>query len=232
MKKYIFIGGERTGKSTMILSLAHILSKVDKNILIIDTTRSQGIYSFYNYNNDIENSKKIIRENCEIIISNPCEVCFANFDFSMLRQLDMNKYDYIFIEADHYFDVQLLDTVEKIFLFQDGDKHSLLKSKYILEKLKNYKSLDEKLIAVFSIFYDAKFDINYFTNELNSKDVLIKNNYTEIGFAEDDVTNILQSKLEGKLNIRDFSTDYKEALYSIINEIEKINEKQFRKFIK
>jgi Mrp family chromosome partitioning ATPase len=49
VKKYIFIGADRVGKSNLILSMAKVLAKLNKKVLVVDTTISQGIKSFFDF---------------------------------------------------------------------------------------------------------------------------------------------------------------------------------------
>lgn len=229
MKKYLFTGAERTGKSTNMLMISKLLTDMGKKVIDIDTTYSQGIGSFFYVNKDIENKSILVRENFEIMLFEP----YSSFNEKELNNINLKNYDYVFFEGDITTNINLAKDVEKIFLFQDNDRSSLIKNKLILKELDADAS---DVIFVFNnILNEANFDAMFLLNELVScikvSNIEKLNENIEIPFNEEDIMNILTYKIDGRSNLRCLSKEYKNSLYMFINLFEDISEKEFKKLI-
>lgn len=229
---YVFLGADRTGKSSTMLALAKILANVDKKVLVIDATQSQGVYSFFDYNFDIEvknpldEGKTIVRENFEIVFSN----MESEFEFEKLNKYNFSKYDYVFIEGDKNLPPHLVNTAH-IILFQDFDKHTLLKNKIILKK---FKIDANKLTVIFNNMLDDVKLKDHFLDELFSEiklNISGLNEIFEIPFEEVDIVNTIENKTDGYLDLKAYSNCYKSAIYEIVNSIEEIDKKTFKKIL-
>ncbi|HAG44319.1 MAG TPA: hypothetical protein DCL31_14595, partial [Clostridium sp.] len=70
----LFIGANGTGRSHTMIILAKILAKLGNDVLVIDTTNSQGIFNYFEYNVDVESEvaltefNPIIREEISILV--------------------------------------------------------------------------------------------------------------------------------------------------------------------
>lgn len=101
LNKYIFIGPNRVGKSSLILSISKVLAKLDKKVLVIDTTVSQGIKSFFDFNfqvepkDPLESRAPVIRENFSILFTNVED----KFDFTKLEEILKEKTTKICVET-------------------------------------------------------------------------------------------------------------------------------------
>ncbi|MCH4200143.1 MAG: hypothetical protein LKF87_12320 [Clostridium tyrobutyricum] len=233
MKKYIFIGADRVGKSNLILSMAKVLAKLNKKVLVVDTTISQGIKSFFDFNFQIETKDPlrdltpIVRENFKIIFT----IVEDNYDFKRLEKVDFENYDYVFIEADKNFDKGFMEEASKIYLLQDYDKATLEKNKKILSK---FKIKSDKLIIVFIKRLEIC-DNMYFLSELIPCLSNLSNNRNddiEIDFSEEDYVNILESKLNGSICLSDFSDEYKSSLFNLVNNIIEITPRKYQRIVR
>lgn len=235
MKKYIFIGANRVGKSNLILSIATVLAKLNKKVLVIDTTLSQGMKSFFDFNFQLEpkdplrNLIPVVREEFNILFTDT--VPENKFDFTKLNKINFDIYDYVFIEADKYLDKNLIHSAEKIYLLQDYDKDTLIKNKEMLTKFKCELS---KLQIIFINKIENICDNMYFLSELipcMNKVFKGRNDDIEIDFSEHDYANILESKIDGHIYLSDFSNEYKVSLFEIVNTITEVSPKKFQKVV-
>lgn len=233
LDKYIFIGPSRVGKSNLILSISKVLAKLNKKVLVIDTTISQGIKSFFEFNFQIEpedplkDLKPVVREGFDMLFTKIED----KFAFDKLDKVNFNKYDYVFIEADRYFDRNLIGD-SKVYLLQDYDKDTLEKNKDLLMKLNI--SL-EKLQVVFVNRVESICDNMYFLSELITclnKKFKERNEDIDIDFSEQDYVNILSGKLDGHVYLSDFSDEYKSSLFNVVNKITDIDFKKYRKIVR
>lgn len=233
----ICIGGPKTGKSTTLLFLSKILAKNNKKVLLIDTTKNQGIYSFFNYNFEIESEcplntgNVVVRDDFDIVFTKPS--INSKFDFKKLNKFNFNEYDYVFIEGDEFIDKDLISKADNVCLFQDTDKHTLLFNKLTLKNL----NIDaNKLIVIFNNLLATKFDTDIFLNEIisvvnNSVDGL--NAIYELPFTDTDLLLTMENKFDGKLKLKKYSDIWKESLFDIVEHFDKsINSKLFKKFIR
>lgn len=229
MRKFLFTGADRTGKSTNVLFLAKLLSTIGKKVIVIDTTFSQSITSFFNINTDLESTNILIRDNFEVMFFKQ----YQEFEFENLELVNLENYDYVFVEGDIISNIHFIKDVEKVLVFQDNDKSTLVKNKLILREL----NVDAReVIFVFNnILRDSNFDTMFLLNELVScikvSNIENVNENIEIPFNEDDISAILDAKMDGKLKITNISNDYKKSLFNLVNIFEDISEKEYKRIL-
>lgn len=239
MKINLFMGADGTGRSHTMLILAKILAKLGNNVLVVDTTKGQGIFNYFEYNNDIENEvaltnlDPIIREDISILVDNPLgnrlEINFK----ALLDELKTNEYDYVFIEVDTAVDNRLIQEVNKIFIVQNSDKDKLLKNKNILRCCNSLNVDSAKIHFVFNQIVDGRCDKAYLSQELfsslNNKIAFLDNQDIEIPFEEEDLIWSYENKMDGKLSLKGYSADFKNAMYELTNIITPVDSKVFKK---
>lgn len=233
-KMFLFIGAEKVGKSHIILSVGKILAALGKNILVIDTTRSQGIYSYFNYNKEVESTtalyevKPIIRNGMEILVNYPG--VHRGIDYNHLNQVDMDKYDFILVEGDKELNNQWTEYANTLFFIQNYDIQSLLCNKLILSSLGNmYRNI--KLIFNQYIYcrMDKVYMISNILENRKEKYKMTMEEDIEIPFSEEDIVTSINNKLDGNISLKKYSNEFKKALFQIVNSIVKLDEKSFKK---
>lgn len=233
-KMFLFIGAEKVGKSHIMLAVGKILASLGKNILVIDTTKSQGIYSYFNYNEDLESDKAlydvkpIIRNDMDILVN--CPLFRNNINYEAFKKVDMDKYDFILIEGDRELNGEWLEYVNTLFLIQNYDMQSLIYSKLILNAL---DSMYKNIKLIFNQYLCCKMDKVYMISKMleNKKEkykIAIEDDI-EIPFCEDDIIISINNKLNGSISLKKYSKEFKDALFEIVNNIIKIDEKSFKK---
>lgn len=233
----LFIGANGTGRSHTMIILAKILAKLGNDVLVIDTTNSQGIFNYFEYNTDIESGvaltkfNPIIREEISILVDNPLNCNRLDIDYkTLLENVELNKYNYIFIEVDGVVDNRLVKESSRIFMIQNSDKDKLIRNKKILKEL-NIDST--KLHFIFNQIVDSRYDKSYLLEELlsslNNKIAVLNNEDVEIPFLEEDLIWSYENKLDGKISLKGYSEDFRKAMYELTNIITFVDSKTFKK---
>ncbi|WP_291582738.1 hypothetical protein [Clostridium sp. UBA6640] len=233
----LFIGANGTGRSHTMIILAKILAKLGNIILVIDTTNSQGIFNYFEYNTDVESEvsltefNPIIREEISILVDNPLNCNRLDIDYKiLLENVELNKYNYIFIEVDGVVDNRLVKESSRIFITQNSDKDKLIRNKKILKEL-NINST--KLHFIFNQIVDSRYDKRYLLEELlsslNNKIAVLNNEDVEIPFLEEDLIWSYENKLDGKISLKGYSEYFKKAMYELTNIITFVDSKTFKK---
>lgn|GEM_PF-1557429 len=238
MKINLFMGADGTGRSHTMLILAKILAKLGNNVLVVDTTKGQGIFNYFEYNTDIENEvaltslDPIIREDISILVNNPSNNRLE-INFNLLDELKTNEYDYVFIEVDTVVDNRLIQESNKIFIVQNSDKDKLLRNKNILRCCNSLDVDSSKIHFVFNQIVDSRYDKSYLSQELfsslNNKIAFLDNQDIEIPFEEEDLIWSYENKMDGKLSLKGYSVDFKNAMYELTNMITPVDSKAFKK---
>jgi len=232
------MGADGTGRSHTMLILAKILAKLGNNVLVVDTTKGQGIFNYFEYNTDIENEvaltslDPIIREDISILVNNPSNNRLE-INFNLLDELKTNEYDYVFIEVDTVVDNRLIQESNKIFIVQNSDKDKLLRNKNILRCCNSLDVDSSKIHFVFNQIVDSRYDKSYLSQELfsslNNKIAFLDNQDIEIPFEEEDLIWSYENKMDGKLSLKGYSVDFKNAMYELTNMITPVDSKAFKK---
>lgn len=243
MEINLFAGGNGTGRSHTMLILAKILAKLGNNVLVIDTTKSQGVFNYFEYNTDVEseialtNLDPIIREEISILVDNPLNDNKTDINYkAILKELELKKYNYVFIEVDETVDNRLIKESNKIFIIQNSDKSQLVRNKNILKYYSNILSKDtSKIHFIFNQIVDSRYDKSYLLQELIScsenKVALLDNVDIEIPFIEEDLIWSYENKMDGKISLKGYSGDFKNSLYELTNIITPVDAKMFKKII-
>lgn len=232
----LFIGANGTGRSHTMIILAKILAKLGNNVLVIDTTNSQGIFNYFEYNADVESElaltefDPIIREEISILVDNPLNRNRLDIDYkTLLENVELNKYNYIFIEVDGVVDSILIKESSRIFMVQNSDKDKLIRNKKILKGL-NIDST--KLHFIFNQIVDSRYDKSYLLEELfsslNNKIAALDNEDVEIPFLEEDLIWSYENKLDGKISLKGYSQDFRKAMYELTNIITFVDSRTFK----
>ena len=233
----LFIGANGTGRSHTMIILAKILAKLGNNVLVIDATDSQGIFNYFEYNVDVESEvaltefDPIIREEISILVDNPLNCNRLDIDYkTLLENVELNKYNYIFIEVDGVVDSRLIKESSRIFMIQNSDKDKLIRNKKILKEL-NIDST--KLHFIFNQIVDSRYDKSYLLEELfsslNNKIAVLDNEEVEIPFLEEDLIWSYENKLDGKISLKGYSEDFRKAMYELTNIITFVDSRTFKK---
>ncbi|ARC84434.1 cobQ/CobB/MinD/ParA nucleotide binding domain protein [Clostridium argentinense CDC 2741] len=233
----LFIGANGTGRSHTMIILAKILAKLGNDVLVIDTTNSQGIFNYFEYNVDVESEvaltefDPIIREEISILVDNPLNCNRLDIDYkTLLENVELNRYNYIFIEVDGVVDSRLIKESSRIFMVQNSDKDKLIRNKKILNEL-NIDST--KLHFIFNQIVDSRYDKSYLLEELfsslNNKIAIMDNEDVEIPFLEEDLIWSYENKLDGKISLKGYSEDFRKAMYELTNIITFVDSRTFKK---
>jgi len=233
----LFIGANGTGRSHTMIILAKILAKLGNDVLVIDTTNSQGIFNYFEYNVDVESEvalsefNPIIREEISILVDNPLNCNRLDMDYkTLLENVELNRYNYIFIEVDGVVDSRLIKESSRIFMVQNSDKDKLIRNKKVLNEL-NIDST--KLHFIFNQIVDSRYDKSYLLEELfsslNNKIAIMDNEDVEIPFLEEDLIWSYENKLDGKISLKGYSEDFRKAMYELTNIITFVDSRTFKK---
>jgi len=233
----LFIGANGTGRSHTMIILAKILAKLGNDVLVIDTTNSQGIFNYFEYNVDVESEvaltefNPIIREEISILVDNPLNCNRLDIDYkTLLENVELNRYNYIFIEVDGVVDSRLIKESSRIFMVQNSDKDKLIRNKKVLNEL-NIDST--KLHFIFNQIVDSRYDKSYLLEELfsslNNKIAIMDNEDVEIPFLEEDLIWSYENKLDGKISLKGYSEDFRKAMYELTNIITFVDSRTFKK---
>lgn len=233
----LFIGANGTGRSHTMIILAKILAKLGNDVLVIDTTNSQGIFNYFEYNVDVESEvaltefDPIIREEISILVDNPLNCNRLDIDYkTLLENVELNRYNYIFIEVDGVVDSRLIKESSRIFMVQNSDKDKLIRNKKVLNEL-NIDST--KLHFIFNQIVDSRYDKSYLLEELfsslNNKIAIMDNENVEIPFLEEDLIWSYENKLDGKISLKGYSEDFRKAMYELTNIITFVDSRTFKK---
>ncbi len=233
----LFIGANGTGRSHTMIILAKILAKLGNDVLVIDTTNSQGIFNYFEYNVDVESEvaltefDPIIREEISILVDNPLNCNGLDIDYkTLLENVELNRYNYIFIEVDGVVDSRLIKESSRIFMVQNSDKDKLIRNKKNLNEL-NIDST--KLHFIFNQIVDSRYDKSYLLEELfsslNNKIAIMDNEDVEIPFLEEDLIWSYENKLDGKISLKGYSEDFRKAMYELTNIITFVDSRTFKK---
>lgn len=215
----LFLGASKTGKSHTLLSVAKVLSSLGK-VLVIDTTLSQGIFSYIEVDN-LEKNLDVYSREFDILK-----------DYKKNSLELVNKYRYILVEADKTVNQKLLNHAEHIFLVQNYDADCLNKNLDILVKNNEFIMEDKFNIVFNQILDESKLNVDIMYGELISKMKnkfkATENDYVTIPFSIEDLIFACNNRINGRFNFSQYSKVFKEGLYKIIHVInDEIDEKRF-----
>jgi cellulose biosynthesis protein BcsQ len=234
-KMYIFLGVNGAGKSHLLLSTARVLSAKGNNVLAIDTTKNQSMYSWFNYNYELEDEqalhylKPIVRSDIDILADNP--TIHVKVDYKKLESYNLNSYDFILIEGDESTNDEWLSKANKIFLVVNSEKNNIHKLAKMMKEKSKY--IDKKnLNIVFNQYLDSKLNKDYVYNKIidsvDDKFSFIDSTDIEIPFDSNDMITTQNNKMDGKIGLNNYSYDYKSGIFELVNFITPLSSKEFK----
>lgn len=223
-KFIFFLGTDNVGKSTIILQTANFLSALGKEVLVIDITNKQSMFSYFKFDEEVESTSplrdmnSIIRNNFEILINDPKQKIEINFE-KIIESLDLDKFDYILIESDGMVDKNLLRKVKQVFIIQNSNSYSLNKN---IELIKNLKLSGKNMRLIFNQYIEINYmDSGYMANMLvenvTEKLALISTEDVIIPYNPEDVFQNFENQVKGKLMFNGFSETFKYGIQSVVN---------------
>lgn len=179
------------GKTTFILSLAGILSKLDKKVLIIDLDLSSGAIAcslnrevkstIFNFSDDYNNNRYNDIEKYITIYDKNISFISAPKDPRQANKIDIKNIDVLIDKCIYMYDVILIDTTHtlnevNVYALDKADKVLFMTTNDLLS-LKNLKN-------VINIFND---------NEINKYKIILNNSLFPYNnfFSNYDIKNIL-----------------------------------------
>ncbi|MEG2609106.1 MAG: hypothetical protein RSA91_00360 [Bacilli bacterium] len=219
----LFLGADGTGKSHTLLNVAKVLEEENKRVLVVDLSWNQGINSYFDFEIENEVEKELdvkVRDNIDIYN-------FKNeINISELLKLDMKVYDYVLVESDFNLDERVLSFADKILLLQNFDKDKLIKNVSLVNRLGEHTS---KLSIILNQALDNRIDTSYFLDDLiqaaPNRATFINSKQFEIPLDERDIKVALENKVDGRLNLKNYSKDFKLAIKEIALNIKEESEK-------
>lgn len=211
MAGYFFLGSRCVGKSHLILYTAKVISRLDKKVLVVDATSSEGVSGFFNINSDIEmKSNYLEREGFDIVfIGNASDEKLIEF-----INKENEKYDYVLIEYDKEISQLITDDSDKIILIQNFDKTNLLNNKIIIKDGLENKSICLVLNMAMDCKLKKKYILNYL--KIDSEKII------EIPFIDTDYKASIDNKMDGRLNFKKFSEEHNKSILEIAACIENL----------
>ncbi|MBU5228121.1 ATP-binding protein [Clostridium senegalense] len=222
-KRILFLGADGVGKTHLMLSIGKILSGLNNEVLLLDS--SKRIYNYFTYNSDVEN---------EIAATKDGTVREDMYIASDINLIEENKYDYILIEDNVGKNLNLQEFF-KVFVVQNFDKDALMENKKIIQKYNNGVNDFNNVHFIFNQMLDTTSGKDFLLQELLSvlknKTQIMNNEDIEIEFNESDLVTASINKWNGNVRFKKYSPEFKQALYQITNIINEFDNKQFKKII-
>ncbi|MFA6308586.1 MAG: hypothetical protein WC677_02410 [Clostridia bacterium] len=220
MNYSLFLSSCDCGQSEIALHAAKRLANLDKNVLVIDITKSQKIYFSLCLNKELEKDFKssdsliIEREGVDILINNPQND--DRFDRSkILNIFDFSEYNYILVIADDIVSDETFTNATNRFIFQDFYKEKLTKNKLMIDRLGRNKPVAGYEVVINGSI-NCKIKKEYILHILGEDNF----NGVEIPFSEADYVASLNAIATGKINNKNYSKSYKIAIKKIAEKID------------
>lgn len=224
MEKVGFIGGY--DKTDLIIYIAKILTELGKRVLILDTTQKQKtryvvpvINPTVSYITDYENID--------------VAVGFDNFE-SVQAYLGIGEeplnYDYALIDVDNISGITNtgLTITDRTYFVTAFDLYSLKKGMEILTDLKNPLKLTKVFFS--KTFYTE--DDEYLEFLALGKKVVWGDHILYFPIENGDETAIAENQRLGKIKFRNISSDYKEGITHLANDIVLNKAREIKNIIK
>lgn len=226
MKQILFTGANNTGKSLIMTYVAYLLGKLDKQVLIIDTTKSQSLK--YNFSlNDMDTF--ILNQKQDILSLFGFDIALVEggVNNSYLSSLDCSKYDYVLIEGDINTDISNFNISDTLFFFT-FDIRAINENLEFIRR----KTYLTNVNLVFNQAMDCKVSAKYILNSIATIDSSILNKELDpiiIEFSEDDIVTSLNNRFIGRLDIKQYTNEFKAAVMTIVQSISNEEYKIIRK---
>lgn len=226
MKKIGFIGAY--DKTDLILYVAKVLTELGKKVLVIDTTINQKAKYVVPV---INPTKTYITSFEEIDVAVGFEDTNDVKRYLGIQESENLDYDYIIIDTDNHdgFYKFNMQNSEKIYFVTSFDAYSLKKGIEVLNQI----NIPTHMTKIFYSKEMLKEEEEYF--DYLSLGIKIVWNEEKIYFLLEngDQPAIMENQRIEKLKFKNLSTEYKENIIFIVNDIDKeLGEKKIRNIIK
>lgn len=226
MKQILFTGANNTGKSLFMTYVANLLGKLGKQVLVIDTTKSQSLK--YNFSlNDMDTF--ILKQKEDVLSMYGFDIALieGGINKSYLSSLDLSKYDYVLIEGDINTDISNFNISDTFFFF-NFDIRAINENLEFIRR----KTYLANVNLVFNQAIDCKVSTKYILNSISTIDSSILNKELDpiiIEFSEEDIITSLNNRFIGRLNIKQYTNEFKAAVMTIVQSISNEENKIIRK---
>lgn len=224
MKQILFTGANNTGKSLFLTYVANLLGKLGKQVLVIDTTKSQSLK--YNFSlNDMDTF--ILKQNVLSMYGFDIALIEGGINKSYLSSLDFSKYDYVLIEGDINTDISNFNISDTFFFF-NFDIRAINENLEFIRR----KTYLTNVNLVFNQVLDCKVSTKYILNSIATIDSSILNKELDpiiIEFSEEDIVTSLNNRFIGRLDIKQYTNEFKAAVMTIVQSISNEEYKIIRK---
>lgn len=226
MKKIGFIGAY--DKTDVILSIAKVLTRAGKQVLIIDNTITQKCKYIVPV---INPTKSYITTFEEIDVA----VGFESFEnlkqYVGLEENENLEYDYVIIDTDCFNGIVKfgLQAADKVYFVTSFDMYSLKKGVEIISQL----GVPTRITRIFYSKYLLKEEEDYFDFlSLGSKAIW---NEEKVYFILEngDLPSIMENQRISKIKLKNLSNEYRKNIEFLVNDIDQgIGGKKIKNIIK
>lgn len=214
----IFLGASGVGKTHSMLYSAKILTEEGQEVLVLDSTSSQGILSYIGEITPLESSlPSLVREDFTIINTSS----FNPQDTQILKEFDISDYDYVFIECDECTIKSYQSLADRIILVQNYDTHCFNQNKTIIKELNEHT---EKTVILINNVISGSVESSFFSSSLMAEArfryEMIHKGQIEILFSEKDYVTSLENKIKGRISFQNHTTIFRERLEDFLDQLE------------
>lgn len=210
MKYSVFLGAEGVGKSHIITCTAKILANAGKKVLVVDTSKSQNLFFYFNLHKSLIEKGPVEVEGFDLMVNSPYDGEPVYIDLDSVK----GNYDYILLEAGKEVNVRVVFGAEHKFLIQDFDHINLIKNKHFVEELYKNKGAFE-MHLVFNQSVPSKMKFVYAEKYL----ALSIGKRMDIPFSLKDFIAEKNNKVDQRVFLKGFSDMHNAALFDIANLI-------------
>ncbi|MBQ2835550.1 MAG: hypothetical protein IJE68_01780 [Clostridia bacterium] len=226
MKKIGFVGAY--DKTDIILSIAKILTMVNKKVLILDNTITQKCKYIVPV---INPTKSYITTYEDIDVA----VGFENIEklkqYIGLQENENLDYDFFIIDTDNFegFATFGLQSSDKIYFVTSYDSYSLKKGIEILSQL----GIPKRITGIFFSKDMLKEEENYFEYLALGTKVIWDESKIYFPLENGDFSAIMENQRISKIKFRNLSNEYRDNIQFLTNSIcPEIGEKTIKNIIK
>lgn len=226
MKKIGFIGVY--DKTDLILSIAEVLNKTEKKVLVIDATTTQKSKYVVPV---INPTKSYVTEFEGIDIAVGFESLENIRQYLALEENEQLEYDFILVDTDNYEGIMNfnLQDSEKIYFVTSFDAYSLKKGLEVLNQL-------EVPLKMTRIFYSKemlKQEEEYFDYLALGIKVVWSEDKIYFLLENGDQAAIIENQRIAKIKLRNLSNEYRENVSYLVSNIDKdLDERKVKTIIK
>lgn len=225
----IFLGSSDTDKAHIALSTAKILATAGNTVLVVDCSKNQDVYGFFNYSPEetqlsLTEGTLLVRENIDILSDNRRNPNSKPDLETIFNSIDYDGYDYVIAVGEELIPSEMFKYADRLFLVQEQSNNSLEDNNYFLEIFKDV--IDISCInVIYNNFLDISFNQDYFLNLLG---VPVTSTFITVPSYREDVLLKCSNRLNGTFNLKKYSVPFKNSLYEIINLVSPMSQKRFK----